>query len=182
MNPLLRSTLIKVALPLIGIVIPMVVAKLRGFELRDFFGLHKPKMRAFAVALALWIAWMAITELVLHALGQGAPDAWPDYPASIVLLRVLAIGILGPIAEELIFRGVIYGRIAPKLGPWIAIVLIAIVFGLIHTRYDAAIIAVVTIDGLLFGIARYKTGSVYTPIAMHMLGNLFSVCQSLRLL
>jgi membrane protease YdiL (CAAX protease family) len=35
------------------------------------------------------------------------------------------------------------------------------------------------VDGIVLGLARHFSGSLYVPIAMHMLGNLFSIAQSL---
>lgn len=176
----LRSTVLKIVLPLLGIALPILVARLRGFNLREFFGLYSPRARTFALWLAIWIVWMALTELFLHLMNMGQPKAWPDYPLLIVILRVIAIGVLGPIAEELFFRGLLFSRLSPKLGATATIVLLAVVFGVIHHRYDAAIIALVIVDGLFFGYARHQSGSVFTPMAMHTVGNLFSIWQSLR--
>jgi hypothetical protein len=49
MTPALSDILLKVGLALLAIVLPLVVAKLRGFDVRDFVGLHKPQPRLFAL-------------------------------------------------------------------------------------------------------------------------------------
>lgn len=180
MTPELRDTLVKVALPIAGIVLPVLVAKLRRINFRELAGFYTPPARLFVLFIALWVVWMVITELLLHAIGKGEPHPWPPYPLLIVVLRVLAIGILGPIAEELLFRGMLYSRLSPRIGVAATIILLAVVWAVIHTRYDWVTIAIICADGLLFGYARHKTGSVYTPMAMHILGNLFSIYQSLR--
>ena len=89
--------------------------------------------------------------------------------------------IITPVAEELIFRGWIYGqlekiKISPILGS-------SILFGLHHLQYfryiptPFAIFQVVYtfILGLLLGKMRGKSGSVYLSIAMHILINWFTV-------
>jgi membrane protease YdiL (CAAX protease family) len=35
------------------------------------------------------------------------------------------------------------------------------------------------VDGVIFGLARYRTGSLYPAIAMHMLGNSIAVAERL---
>jgi membrane protease YdiL (CAAX protease family) len=179
-NPTLRDIVIKLLITLVVIALPLTIARLRGFNVRDFAGLHKPPARLFAIILGTWVAWMAMTELLLHVLQVDAPNSWPPSPLIVVVLRVLAIGILGPIGEELIFRGVLYGRLSPRLGVTATIVLLAASWSLIHIRYDWTTIAFICADGLILGYARYKTGSVITPMAMHIIGNLFSVWQSLN--
>lgn len=179
MNPELRSTLFKVLIPLLGILIPLIVAKVRGFSLREFFGFQKPAGRLFALFLALWVVWMALTEVVLHWLDPSGNPNWPPYPMLVIVLRILAIGILGPIMEELIFRGVIYGKLSRRIGVPATIIAIAIAWTLLHFRYDWTNLTVVFVDGLWFGYARHKTGSVFTPMAMHVMANLFSIYQSL---
>jgi membrane protease YdiL (CAAX protease family) len=177
----LRATLIKVAIPLLGMIIPLVVARLRGFDVREFAALRRPTARQFALWLGIWIVWMVLTELVLQTFHLEEPSHWRAYAPLIVALRILAIGLLGPIAEELIFRGVIYGRLAPKIGVPATIVSVAIVWGLIHLAngYAWTTIVLICIDGLLLGYARQKSGSVLVPMAMHSLANLYSIYQSL---
>jgi membrane protease YdiL (CAAX protease family) len=177
----LRATLIKVILPFAGIVVVLVMAKLRKLDLQEVVGLRLPSAQRFALWIAIWIAWMAISELVLQSMHMEQPAPWRAYAPLIVALRILAIGILGPIAEELIFRGLLFGRLAPRIGAVVTIVLLAAGWSLIHlpNGYQWTTIALIFIDGLILGFARKHTGSVYVPIAMHILGNLYSIYQSL---
>ncbi len=65
----------------------------------DDLGFANPVISATALFLVLWLALIAVEEV----LQQSAPKAWKDYPSGIIALRILAIGFLGPIAEELAF-------------------------------------------------------------------------------
>ena len=88
----------------------------------------------------------------------------------------LAVGILGPTAEELVFRGVLFSRLmTTRLGPVGTIVLLALVWSAIHTSYELRVIAVIFVEGLILGAARWKTGSVIPPILMHIVWNLYAV-------
>lgn len=180
MNAELRGTLMKVLLPLVMIAVPLVVLKVRGLDVREIIGLRKPPARLFAIFIAAWIAWMAVTELMLPCFGMDDPHPWKPYPMLILVLRILAIGLLGPIAEELVFRGVLYGRLVPYIGVAATIIGVAVVWGVIHVNYTWKTIVLICLDGMILGYARYKSRSVITPMVMHVLGNLFSIYQSLR--
>jgi len=91
------------------------------------------------------------------------------------VLRVLAVGVLGPIAEELIFRGWFFGVLLKRVSPAVTILLTAAGWAALHYAYGVAVLGVILVDGLLLGLARWKTRSVYPPIVMHMLYNLYAI-------
>lgn len=84
-------------------------------------------------------------------------------------LMVFIIGVIGPICEELVFRGMIYqgyrksGRI---IG---AIVLSSLLFGLMHMNVNQCCYAVVM--GIMLALLFEATGSLIAPIVMHMTVN-----------
>lgn len=84
-------------------------------------------------------------------------------------LMVFIIGVIGPICEELVFRGMIYqgyrksGRI---IG---AIVLSSLLFGLMHMNVNQCCYAVVM--GIMLALLFEATGSLIAPIIMHMTVN-----------
>lgn len=87
---------------------------------------------------------------------------------------MLAIGIFGPICEEIVFRG---GLMKPMLdrgaNPWVAILLSAIVFGLVHG--NPAQIPFAAMVGVVFGIIYYRTQSLVITSLCHILNNSASV-------
>jgi membrane protease YdiL (CAAX protease family) len=93
--------------------------------------------------------------------------------ASNITLLWIAIVIAAPVLEEFFFRGFLFdGLRDSKLGSVGAIIITAGFWGLIHQQYGTLEIAFIMILGVLFGIARIQTRSLYTPIIMHMLVNL----------
>ncbi len=95
------------------------------------------------------------------------------------MLRVLAIGILGPAAEELVFRGILFARLLKPIGPAATIVATAAAWAALHYGYNWLTLSQVFGDGLILGLARHQSRSTNVPIAMHAVGNLFSIYQSL---
>jgi len=179
MNPLLSATLLKLAIPLATIAAVLVLVRRRGLDWRGELGLVAPRPAPAALWLTAWIGWLALSEWAIVAWGLEQARPWPDYPPLIVALRVAAIGLAGPAAEELVFRGVAIGRLRrTRLGTRGAVVLAAVGWAAVHVQYGPATMLQIAADGLLLGAARVTTGSVYVPIAMHALGNLFSIWQS----
>lgn len=90
--------------------------------------------------------------------------------------RVLAVGVLGPIAEELIFRELFYKLLAhTPLGNVGAIVVTAVGWAILHTSYTLPVILLLLGSSVLLGIARYRSNSVLVPIAMHIVWNLYAI-------
>ena len=86
-------------------------------------------------------------------------------------MRLLSYGILAPVGEEFLFRGVIFGRLS-KIMPWfVAALLSAILFALYHGNLPQGIYAFIM--GLIFAFAMKKTDNMYVPMILHSAANLF---------
>lgn len=81
-----------------------------------------------------------------------------------------------PIAEELLFRGVVYKRLRLLLGVAPAIVLSALVFGILHANLVQFLYAGVL--GLLLAFLVEKTGYLYTAILGHIAANIAAVLRA----
>jgi hypothetical protein len=90
-----------------------------------------------------------------------------------------ALILAGPVFEEALFRGfLITGLSASRLGGSGAIMVSSLAWALIHQQYDAYGIATIFALGILLGTARVKSGSLVTPIAMHMVMNLVATLEA----
>jgi membrane protease YdiL (CAAX protease family) len=180
MNELLQSTLVKVLAPVVAIVVVLVVTKWRGVSWREDLGLRRPTVTAVAGWLGFWILLIVAEEVLIRVFGLEQPEPWPDYPPLILALRIAAIGALGPFAEEIVMRGAFLHRLRKtRLGPLVAIVVVAVVWAALHFQYGPWLLALIAADGIVFGLARVYGGSLWLPIAMHTIGNLVSIYQSL---
>jgi len=93
------------------------------------------------------------------AIAKGAPIA------------ILAIVVFGPILEEFVFRRVIFGSLVQTTNFWIAAIVSAIFFALIHR--DFSHILLYTICGLIFAFLYHKTKRIWTSIIAHVMLNGF---------
>lgn len=93
-------------------------------------------------------------------------------------LGILTITILGPVLEELLFRGGATRALLEKYSPWKAIFLSALLFGVFHL--NPAQIVGAFFGGLLFAWMYYRTRSLAPCILIHILINSSSVFLTLR--
>lgn len=83
---------------------------------------------------------------------------------------IIAIAVMAPLVEELLFRGAIEGHfLQTGKRPSVAILLSALIFGLIHV--NPAQIPFAFCLGLVFGWLYYRTGSVIPGMIGHFLNN-----------
>ena len=84
----------------------------------------------------------------------------------------VAVGILAPLAEEVVFRGAILRTllgIMSKKNHWVAIMISAAIFGIVHANLAQFINGLLM--GLLLGWMYYRTGSLVPGILLHWINN-----------
>jgi hypothetical protein len=126
-------------------------------------------VQAVLMGLALSITIAATGTLL------GAPEDTPM--KDIVLadwrsfLAVLVVGItIGPLFEEVVFRGFMQPLFTRTFGTWGGILLAALPFGLLHLQqygfyWQQGVL--ITLAGVAFGWVRHRSGSTRTATIMH---------------
>jgi membrane protease YdiL (CAAX protease family) len=95
----------------------------------------------------------------------------------------LALVVVAPVGEELLFRGFLYrGIVREPRDVLPGILMIALIWSLLHVQYDWFGAAVVFVIGVLFGYVRHYSGSTTLVILLHMLLNLESVLETVAVL
>lgn len=87
------------------------------------------------------------------------------------LSDLLIIVIAAPIVEEVVFRGFIYSTIREKAGVWIGAFAGSLIFAVLH-YYSWIGVVYIFFAGLVYTMLYQKSGSLWPPIVVHMLGNL----------
>ena len=131
--------------------------------------------------------WIVLTWSVLLALGSIIPSErlvevlQMEMPEQMMKtfeevmkkpIGYVVIGILAPFAEEVVFRGAILRKLLGMMDEkrhWVAIVLSALVFGLVHLNVPQGIHAFLI--GLLLGWMYYRTRSILPGILFHWVNN-----------
>ncbi|MFC2044902.1 lysostaphin resistance A-like protein, partial [Chloroflexota bacterium] len=90
----------------------------------------------------------------------------------------VALVIFAPAFEETWFRGFLFaGFRQSRIGVYGTIGLTALLWALSHIQYGIYGITTIFVMGLLFGIARFKTDSLWSPLLMHGLINFVATLQ-----
>ena len=83
---------------------------------------------------------------------------------------LLALTIVGPLTEEILFREAVEGEMLRRgVRPWTAIGISALTFSLAHLNLAQGIYALPL--GILFGIIYCKTGNIVLTTILHILNN-----------
>ena len=87
-----------------------------------------------------------------------------------VAITLLSTGILGPIIEELIFRGIIYNELKSKYSNMKSILITTIFFAIIHINIIQILYALIIGFILIFVYEKYN--NIKAPIILHMASNI----------
>ena len=143
---------------------------------------HRPFWRSLGWMEAYQGAWLCVVAgpaLAIVTLALGVALRAPEVPSQVVGLISdrksleivgLFVTILGPIFEELTFRGFLFPLLARSLGAWWGILVTAVPFALMHgAQYQWAWqqLVVVGLTGVAFGYARFKTRSTFAAAMVH---------------
>lgn len=132
----------------------------------------------YAGLLIIWvpvmIGYLRLLELITPLEPQSHLEYFVDADFTRPGLWVgFAVAVfLGPLAEEVVFRGYLYGALKRSLGVTRALLLSSALFGLIHGLDYALPLAFL---GLFFGWLRERSGGLVAPIVAHVLHNALTV-------
>lgn len=170
-----------------GIMVGILLLISRGLPRREAFGLRRPPSwgRALLLAagalLAIWLVAAALSPFLDATEEQGyVPDGWDAGRAGAFVAFFLAVAVLGPVVEELTFRGLGYGLVAAPYGVVAAVLVTGILFGLVHGLLVA--LPILAFFGIAIGWLRARTASVYPPMLLHMVFNASALIVSVTLL
>lgn len=90
-----------------------------------------------------------------------------------IILIIIAVGIVAPFIEEIIFRGLVYSELRKISSVTVTIVIQALLFGIYHMNIVQGVYA--AFFGVILGIIVYKTDSIWAPILTHCAFNCTSV-------
>ena len=82
-----------------------------------------------------------------------------------VLLTFQALAFITPLSEEIFFRGFIFGGLLPRMGPWRAIAISALVFSAFHL--SIGVLVPIFVTGFLFAWLYWRTGSLWAAVGAH---------------
>ena len=120
--------------------------------------------------------WLALgLTLLLNAGYTALVPVQPTIPLiksalqSAPFTTVLAVAVVGPIAEEILFRGLLFGALQRRLPTSAVIIVAAFLFACGHLQWTY--IPPLFLMGIVAGGLRWKSGSLGPSIFLHCLNN-----------
>lgn len=162
-------------LVLFAIILAIVFWIARGLSKREAFALRAPRSwrRALGLGIGVLIV-ISLTNAILNPFLHGGreqgltPSGWESAHAGAFAVNLFAFAVVGPVAEELTFRGLGF-YLLERFGQAAAIVVIGIAFGLWHGLVQA--LPVLVVFGLGLAYLRSRTASVFPGMLLHGLFN-----------
>lgn len=152
--------------------------RVRPFDYKKAF----PLKRVFMIAATAAGACILLTFL-LGIIQQLVPAFFKNYNELMetvsqgdMFLNIVYVVTIGPISEELIFRGALFDRFYLVFSFWAANILQAVLFGVYHMNVIQGVYAFLL--GVLLGMIRQMTGSILSSIFSHMIFNATSYALS----
>lgn len=131
-------------------------------------GLYKGFLWSAGFGLMVGLTAVILMTAGLHPVDLIAANFPSTQPG--LLFIFVAGGIISPVAEEIFFRGLLYGYFRPW-GMWTALLLSTAVFVMAHAIFHRVPLPQI-IGGILFAVAYEKEKNLVVPITIHVLGNL----------
>lgn len=154
----------------------------RGMDPRTWLALLPVRPSVLLGWVVFAFVLLQLADLVTVELGR--PPVPPVMETIIETTRYttllwFALVIAAPVFEEALFRGFLYeGLRRSRIGAGGTIVVTTLLWTLLHVaQYDQYFLTLIALIGVLLGIARERTGSLYVPLAIHGVNNLLGTLQ-----
>lgn len=141
-----------------------ISAALRRLGFRGF------SFSAFGWMLLAMIAYITFVALYATLIMQPEQDDFTESFGT-PIVQVLLIVVLASFAEEVCFRGMLFGGLRRRLGRIPAGLAAAALFGVLHVTTGASAVPPLIAFGFVLALLYEKTGSIWPPILLHGLNN-----------
>lgn len=174
----LYSALVYVVSLAITIFVPWKLAKSK--TTRDELGLRGlPTWTDILLAPVGFIVFMIVAVILVAILQSIFPGInWNEsqdvgfsnlISSSDFILAFISLVVVAPVAEELIFRGWLYGKLRAKIPAIPAMLVVSILFGIVHGQWNVGV--TVFVMSIAMCTLREITGTIWGGILIHILKN-----------
>jgi membrane protease YdiL (CAAX protease family) len=165
-----------------------LISRTKGRSLRDDFGFVVRWRDWWAVPAGIGVFYVAVVLILpLVALVDESQDVVEELEnatsAKLVVIALTA-GLLAPVCEELLFRGVLLRALRRRLSPAVAVGVSAAVFAFAHPLLDGSLgtfarTPAFFLLAVVSGIAALRTGDLSVSILLHVGFNFVTVVGAL---
>jgi membrane protease YdiL (CAAX protease family) len=155
-----------------------------GLELRRPSGAWLADLPWFFIGIGLQLVALLpiglLESLYGHTAKQDVVKVADRASSWQIPVLALAIVLLAPLTEELLFRGTLLRSLLRKVAPAMAVFVSAVVFGLVHALGDPSVGTLIALPAIIFlgivsGYQAVTTGNLSRSILLHVGFNALSV-------
>ena len=127
------------------------------------------------------LRWLLVAAIMVTAeylvLRQSTPLTLQaaDIPILSGWFFALTVVLVGPIIEELVYRGVMWQACMRLMGPWWSILLTSAAFTLYHGPNRFGEFPALFVGGLVLGWLRHRSGSLHPCLLSHSIFNAMTI-------
>ncbi len=163
----------------LGLILIIIKAK-KGAVIAEYLGLNRISFKMVLLSVISVILFIAVADGIQILLGNETNEQimYDIYDTSVwPWLFWVSVIIFAPLFEEAFFRGFLFeGFRQSRLGAAGAIIITAVVFGVMHSlQYSIPSVVWILSLGLLMGVVRWKTGTLWSTFIMHAIVNLVAM-------
>jgi uncharacterized protein len=177
-NGLLVSMATIVAAPVcVGLIVFIIKLK-NGSNLLGYLGMRPVRWQTILISLGILLVFEVLLQSLSNFINYKGTSFTEDVfkTAGSVPLLWLATVIFAPVFEEVLFRGFLFeGFRRSPVGIVGALFLTSVFWAVLHMQYDLFAIGSIFVLGIIIGLVRWRTGSIWSSLAMHMFFNLISM-------
>lgn len=162
------------------LLVPVMMQKMSSQKIRALLGiLRQPRLKDFTSALLTFVPYFVVSY-ALQAIATALIPGFSSYQTQNVgfsgvaggtqlVIVFVALVVLAPIAEELIFRGYLFGNAREGLSFWPAAILTSVLFGVVHGQWNVGLDTFALSMALCY--LRERTGSIWAGVGLHAMKN-----------
>jgi membrane protease YdiL (CAAX protease family) len=166
---------------LLVVLVPVKLRKLRAYKVKwQELGLNRfPLWGDIFIVPAGIVVYFLLSALLISLaswlfpsfnINQPQTTGFNNLNANVeYILAFVSLIVIVPVAEELLFRGYLFGKLRSSIPVWLAIVTASVVFGALHGAWNVAIDTFAL--SVVLCVLRQITGSLWSSILLHAAKN-----------
>ena len=155
------------------LLVPFAIAAGKGASIVE--AIRRLGLVRFRLSALKWMAaavglYLVFVIAYVALIGEPEQDNFSD-DLGPLWIQILLIAIAAPIAEEICFRGMLFGGLRERFPRWAAALISAAIFGALHVTTGISVVPPLIAFGFVLALLYEKTGSIVPCILLHMLNN-----------
>jgi membrane protease YdiL (CAAX protease family) len=162
-----------------SVLIYVLFYRIRKRNLFTQLRFRKMSWQQLAASIGIGSSFIFLSVILVNLLAQWFPVQFEEYTEMFEMLEqagiiplLIAVVIVAPFFEEILFRGVAFQLLIQKHRLLTAAVISGVLFGLYHQNLFQGTFA--SLLGIVLGLSLIWTGSIWAPIVIHLVNNALS--------